>query len=110
MGGLYYKPTEFTIAIIQNIQLELLMKSKWSSWLLTINVIFVILVFITTKTFIMLQLGLLAQMVERGADNAKAVSSILTQTIIKFFFADLLTVSLFCFWIKYEGFYIFTCT
>ena len=43
----------------------------------------------------MLQLGLLAQMVERGADNAKAVSSILTQTIIKFFFADLLTVSLF---------------
>lgn len=24
MGGLYYKPTEFTTAIIQNIQLELL--------------------------------------------------------------------------------------
>ena len=50
---------------------------------------------ITTKTFITLQLGLLAQTVERGADNAKVVSSILTQTIIKFFFADLLTVSLF---------------
>lgn len=44
-----------------------------------------------------LQLGLLAQMVERGADNAKAVSSILTQTvssiltqtIYKFSFANL---------------------
>ena len=56
--------------------------------------IFVFLVFITTKKFDKLQLGLLAQMAERGADNAKVVSSILTQTITEVFYVCLFTVLL----------------
>ena len=38
------------------------------------------------KLLITYQQGLLAQLVERGADNAKVVSSILTQTTKKVFF------------------------
>ena len=41
---------------------------------------------ISHKFLLAIQVGLLAQLVERGADNAKVVSSILTQTTKKPFF------------------------